>query len=301
MKNPKVSVIIPTYNREKFLERAINSVLSQSLKDYEIIIIDDASTDNTSNIVKSEYPKLKLITLKQNKGAAVARNEGIKKAKGKYIAFLDSDDIWHKNHLKILVKELEKNPDAILSYCDYVEIKENKKTIYHKEPINKKDLKYSMLFGTFITSLSLVVISKDKLIKAGLFNESLRISEDAELYLRLLNHGKFIHIKEILTTKYSQHDNLIHNYKLYTKEKSKEIDIVLSKKENKKYKHLKNKLKAHHLLTLAEYKIMKEKDIYAVSYLIISSLKHSIYRTTAELSKLILNGFNQLLKKIKIK
>jgi len=92
-KNPTVSVIIPTYNRAHTIGRAIKSVLNQTYQDFEIIVVDDGSTDNTEEVVKSFRDKrIRYIQHKKNKGAAAARNTGIKSAKGKYIAFQDSDD-----------------------------------------------------------------------------------------------------------------------------------------------------------------------------------------------------------------
>ena len=97
MKNPTVSVIIPTYNRAHLVGRAIKSVLNQTYRDFEIIVVDDGSTDNTKDIIKEFQKKdkrIKYIPYEKNKGGSAARNTGIKAAKGEYIAFLDSDDEW---------------------------------------------------------------------------------------------------------------------------------------------------------------------------------------------------------------
>ena len=99
-----VSIITPSYNSEKFISMTIDSVLRQTYRNWEMIIVDDASTDNTCTIIYDYCKKdnrIKLIRLKKNSGAAVARNRAIEKSKGKYIAFLDSDDIWLPEKLKI--------------------------------------------------------------------------------------------------------------------------------------------------------------------------------------------------------
>lgn len=101
--NPLVSVIIPTHNRAKYLQRAVNSVLSQTFKDFEIIIVDDASSDNTKEILeelKRQGLRIKSFRLDQNRGAQVARNKGIKASCAKWIAFLDSDDEWLNRKLE---------------------------------------------------------------------------------------------------------------------------------------------------------------------------------------------------------
>jgi len=114
MKND-ISVIIPTFNRADFLRKAIESVLSQTYRGFELIVIDDGSTDNTYEIV-SEF-KNNIVYIKQkNIGAASARNTGIKRAKNKFLAFLDSDDCWDKEKLAIQIDEMQKNPSYLVSH-----------------------------------------------------------------------------------------------------------------------------------------------------------------------------------------
>lgn len=109
----KVSVIIPTYNREKTIKRCIDSVVNQSMPPYEIIVVDDGSTDKTLKILNEHFKDIKII--KQNhQGAQVARNAGILAAQGEYIAFLDSDDEWLADKLEVQVRELIRKPDAVI-------------------------------------------------------------------------------------------------------------------------------------------------------------------------------------------
>ena len=110
----KISVIIPTYNRILFLKRSIDSVLAQTLQPYEIIIVDDGSSDGTSAMIKKNYPNLKLIC-QENKGVSAARNIGVKASSGDWVCFLDSDDEWKKNKLSEQNIALEKN--ATYSFC----------------------------------------------------------------------------------------------------------------------------------------------------------------------------------------
>ncbi|MCK5595776.1 glycosyltransferase family 2 protein, partial [bacterium] len=111
----KISVIIPAFNRANLLKKAIESVLSQTYQGFELIIVDDGSTDNTYEIV-SEF-KNDIIYIKQeNRGAAAARNTGIKRAENKFLAFLDSDDCWDKEKLAIQIDEMQKNPSYLVSH-----------------------------------------------------------------------------------------------------------------------------------------------------------------------------------------
>ena len=124
--NPKVSIITPVYNAEKFILATINSVISQTDNDWELIIIDDFSSDNTLKILESFMcidSRIKLVRLDHNSGAAVARNKGIEYAKGRYVAFLDSDDQWLPNKLEKQISFMEKNQYPF-TYTSYNKINE---------------------------------------------------------------------------------------------------------------------------------------------------------------------------------
>jgi glycosyltransferase involved in cell wall biosynthesis len=143
MKNPKVSIITPTYNGEKFIERAIKSVLWQTFKDWEMIIVDDGSKDNTVEIVKKYVEqdlRIKLIELKENTGGpAIPRTIACKEAKGDYIAFLDQDDLYYPEYLELKIKYLDENPKVTILYSLAWSFDENNKKIINVEwggPVN---------------------------------------------------------------------------------------------------------------------------------------------------------------------
>jgi glycosyltransferase involved in cell wall biosynthesis len=151
----KVSVIIPTYNRANLITEAINSVLMQSCKDIEIIVIDDGSTDNTSKVLKTFWDRIRYIKQK-NTGAGAARNRGLKEANGRYIAFLDSDDIWLDFKIELQVAIMEKLPEIGLLFSDFYIRKESGELIpsalrtWQKRPerwenIYEKSINYSSL------------------------------------------------------------------------------------------------------------------------------------------------------------
>ena len=114
---PKVSVIIPTYNRENFVVKAIDSVLCQEFKDYEIIVVDDGSTDNTKKNLKRYGDKIKYI-YQDNSGVSVSRNTGIKYSTGEWLAFLDSDDEWMPDYLLTQIEKANENPDICMQTTD---------------------------------------------------------------------------------------------------------------------------------------------------------------------------------------
>ena len=128
MGTPVLTVIIPVYNGERFLGAAIESVLHQTFQDYELIVVDDGSTDKTSNVVDAYKGRLKFLT-QSNSGQASARNLGFRCSSGEYLAFLDADDLWYPNMLETEVMALEENPKSGLVYSDLDIIDENAKVV----------------------------------------------------------------------------------------------------------------------------------------------------------------------------
>lgn len=167
---PLVSIILPTYNREKFLPRAINSVVNQTYQNWELIIVDDRSTDNTEALVR-EYMKqdqrMRYIKNTHKKGCGGSRNQGIEVAKGEYIAFLDDDDEWKEYHLKDIVEEFGKNEDVDWIYADIERVKDG-------EVVTKSSIKQLWKGRSkFITTKrgSLIILSKKNLLTNILKNE----------------------------------------------------------------------------------------------------------------------------------
>lgn len=181
---PKVSVIIPTYNRAHILREAIGSVLSQSYNDLELIVVDDGSTDETKVIVSSYVPKLAYI-YQERQGVSAARNRGIECAQGDYISFLDSDDLWLKDKLYLQMKFMENHTEALICYTEEVWIRKGVRV----NPM-KKHRKYSgMIFEhclpLCIISPSSVLIARRLLENVGVFDEELEACEDYDLWLRI--------------------------------------------------------------------------------------------------------------------
>jgi len=206
-----ISVVIPTFNRLIYLERAIKSVLNQTISVNEIIIVDDGSDDGTSEFIHSNYPNLKYI-FQSNSGVSAARNTGIKAASSNWIAFLDSDDAWVANKIQKQITELELNPEMNFCHSNEIWIR-NGKEIKQKNTHKK--------FGGFIfnkcldkcrISPSTVICRRSLLIKLNGFDEDLAICEDYDLWLRITSNNPVIYIEKPLIIKYGGHqDQLSRN------------------------------------------------------------------------------------------
>lgn len=199
----QISVIIPTFNRAQFTLRAIQSIQTQSIHVNEIIVVDDGSTDNTKKLLTNENITYIYQT---NQGVSQARNRGIKAAKHNWIAFLDSDDIWHEDKIKEHISLHVNNPDLLASYTAEKWIR-NGKVIQLKTHQQKEE-------PTFLNSLSLCKIGvstffchKKIFDDIGLFDENLKVCEDYDLWLRILQKYEIKLIDKQLITKYAGHEN----------------------------------------------------------------------------------------------
>ncbi len=182
---PRVSVIIPTFNRSKKVVRAIESVLTQSLKDFEIIVVDDGSVDNTAKALSKYMSLIKYIRQPVNKGVSAARNIGIKSATSPWIAFLDSDDYWLKEKLYVQMEFINKNPDTVACQTEEIWIRNGRRVNpknKHKKPsenIFKESLKLCLV------SPSSVILKESLFKDVGLFDETFPAAEDYDLWLRI--------------------------------------------------------------------------------------------------------------------
>jgi len=212
MKNKsKVSVIIPTYNRANLLHRAIKSVLNQTWQDLEIIVVDDGSTDNTEEDVKRfGDQRIRYIRHKKNKGSAVARNYGIKIARGEYIAFQDSDDEWLPEKIEKQMEIFKTAPSKIgVVYTGLWRIENNKKIYIPSSEISKKegDIHNALFIKNFVT-LPSAVVKKECFKTVGLFDENLPRLQDWDLWIRISKHYQFKFIDEPLVISYYTPDSI---------------------------------------------------------------------------------------------
>lgn len=211
--NPKLSVIIPTYNRENYIKSSIDSVLGQTFQDFEIIVVDDESSDKTRDIIRPiSDPRLRYIQIKHSGFPSVVRNRGLIEAKGEYISFLDSDDILFPNALKRLSQYLDLHKDVGMVYSNFKPIGDIPTDFYIKLSKNKKMKKTGYVFRdllliNFILCLG-VLIRKSCIETVGRFDENLRVMEDYELFLRIANKYEIHYIDETLSGFRSHKDHI---------------------------------------------------------------------------------------------
>ena len=203
---PNISVIVPAYNCAQYLPEAIKSILGQTYQDFEIIVIDDGSTDHTRAIVEEyqkRYPEKIRYIYQENQGLACARNAGLRNARGEYIALLDADDQWLPERLEAGVRALEIDNGIGLVHSDTIIISKE------EGPLNKKWKKKYKMSGHIFLSLFLrkthiscptVLFRKECCARVGLFDENLtRLGcEDRELWLRIAQKYKIVYINKIL-------------------------------------------------------------------------------------------------------
>ncbi|GAA0241172.1 glycosyltransferase family 2 protein [Haladaptatus pallidirubidus] len=215
---PTVSVIVPTYNRAHSLPRTVESVLSQTLEDLELIIVDDASADNTAEVVASyDDDRIRFFKHEENQGASAARNTGIEHAEGKYMAFLDSDDVWLPTKLEKQVLTLEmRSDDWIAAYCKAETVHpdgQNPVIKWATQLISRrnktegaeggKELIGPLLSDSLHTSAgSTLLVTSEVARKINGFDESFDRFQDPEFLIRVLKHGKLACVDETLLLRY---------------------------------------------------------------------------------------------------
>lgn len=189
---PIVSVVLPVFNGEKTIRATIDSVLAQTFSDFELIIINDGSTDSTLEIV-SQYQdsRLKVFSY-SNAGLSATRNRGISLASGEYIACIDADDLWLVSKLEVQLNALKNNPEAVLAYSWTDFIGESGQVTHSGSHAKWSGYVYEqLLIQHFLESGSNALIRKSILEKVGLFDESLKAAEDWDLHLRIAAHYPF--------------------------------------------------------------------------------------------------------------
>ncbi len=196
-KQSLVSIILPVYNAEKFVEETINSILNQTYSNIELIIVEDCSTDNSLNIIKKFSDKrIKVFNFKENKGVAIARNYGVDKSEGEYLAFIDSDDIWKKDKLEKQMDFLQKNTQCNFVFSSYELINESGKK-RNQIIYSQKEVDYKFILRNTIISTPTVLLKKSGFTDISF--ENISTAEDYSLWYKLLRDGEIAYgIKEPL-------------------------------------------------------------------------------------------------------
>ena len=207
---PLVSIIVPTYNSEKYILETIESVKQQTYKNWELIIIDDCSKDKTQEILENEKrdKRIKIINLTKNSGAGIARNIGIKEAKGRYIAFLDSDDIWNEKKLEKQVEFMEINKYEF-TFTDFHRINESGEIIKKLKVPKVTTYSKNLYYNTIQTSTA--IYNQEKLGK--IYFPEIRKRQDYGLFQKILEETKGYGLNEDLMTYKVRKESLSFNKK----------------------------------------------------------------------------------------
>lgn len=214
--SPRVSVVIPTYNRAEYLSRAVNSVLAQSLEDFELIVVDDGSEDETPFVVQQFCDsRIRLLSLGRNCGANHARNIGIQAARGEWVAFLDSDDEWLPGLLEQKVARTRETLDTraavVLCLCEQREGK-SRHTMPSSGLLEEGDVFDHLLLGRRPSTTSACVARKSALLEVRGFDARWSSHHEVDLWLRLARAGyRFLAVNEVLVTKHNHPGARISN------------------------------------------------------------------------------------------
>jgi glycosyltransferase involved in cell wall biosynthesis len=196
---PLISVIVPTYNRSRYLVTAVEGVFAQTYESLEIIIVDDGSTDDTPQALKPYSGRVRCI-YQENRGVSAARNRGILAAQGELLAFLDTDDVWLPQKIERQMACLERRPTAGLAHTDALYLHgDSDRTSKRPDIVHScdGDCYANLFFGNRIVTSS-VIVRRQCLEKVGGFDETIRYAEDYDLWIRLARHFEFAYCNEAL-------------------------------------------------------------------------------------------------------
>lgn len=210
MKQPLVSVILPTYNRAWALKTAIDSVLFQNYPNIELIVIDDGSRDNTEELLKGYKNQIRVLT-QENAGVSAARNRGIEKSRGEFIALLDSDDSWDRRKISCQMDFFMANSEALICQTQEVWIRNHKRVnpkIKHKKP---SGMIFEQSLHLCLVSPSAVMMKREIFEQKGYFNEKFVVCEDYDLWLRISSTIPVFLIDKPYTIKNGGHKDQLSN------------------------------------------------------------------------------------------
>lgn len=206
--SPKISIIVPCYNAEKHLPRCFSSVFAQGFEDWELIAIDDGSSDSTLSWLTAITDPRVRIHAQPNGGVSSARNAGLALARGTYVAFLDSDDTWSSNFLEKMLAAMETEPDVGLAYCGWQNIGlAGPRSVPFIPPDYEQSDKRAKLLASTRWPIHACVTRLDLVLKAGGFNTSFAVGEDFLLWLEIGSFYRVLLVPEVLA-QYIHHDGV---------------------------------------------------------------------------------------------
>ncbi len=204
---PQVTVILPTWNRAKWLKISIESVLSQTFQDFELIVVDDASTDSTGKFLESYSGKIRTILLPENLGVSAARNTAIVQSDSRWIAFLDSDDFWHAEKLEKQIKQTRFFPEYQIHFTDEIWIRNGIRVNPKYKHRKREGWIFKPSLALCLMAPSTVMLHRELLERHGMFDDALPVCEDYDLWLRLTAYHPVVLLNEKLMTRHGGHSD----------------------------------------------------------------------------------------------
>lgn len=201
-KNPTVSVVIPVYNRGKFVGETVRSVLAQTYRDFEIVAVDDGSTDDSLAVLNSFAGDIQILRHPngENRGQSAAINLALRRIRGRYVAILDSDDLWAPEKLAVLVEYLEAHPEIGLVYSNgqWVDEEGNSKGVIYGASHEESSDPAKVLMNCYFALPSNSVVRREAYEKAGPFDESYRTAQDHDMAVRLAEVTRLAYVDRVL-------------------------------------------------------------------------------------------------------
>lgn len=231
--SPKVSVVVAAYNRARLLPETVESILQQRFRDFELIVVDDGSTDNTREVLESYRNRIRLYK-QENRGPSAARNLGIRHARGQWIAIQDSDDLCAPDHLEVLCDFVQKNPHYAMVFANgaYLGGPEHKRqTIIPEEKsrrLARKGVELTDLFDKSIVRLQAALISKESYLALGGLDETLRICMDLDLAFRFYMCYPMAYLESVVFYYRKHEGNIGRNQELRLLENIRVVEKLVS-------------------------------------------------------------------------
>lgn len=278
MYNPLISIIIPTYNRANLIGKTIESILTQTYSNWECIVVDDFSTDDTEQLLKqfsSKDSRIKYIKNERKKGAQGARNTGILKVQGKFISFFDSDDTMLPERLDKQVRYLQENTDIDVCTCYSHLVNDNDEITGAFVWITKGNILRQLLEGNTYVDYNSAVLRKETLEKSGLLDEECTSYQEWDTYINIAQYAKFGTLHELLINYHQRSSERISN----NKERSILGEAyIYSKYKNLFIEQLGKTIYINKLNNLAHSILTQGKDIQNKTISILPELKNIIFK-----------------------
>tara|TARA_B100000700_G_C14876952_1_gene776131 strand:+ start:302 stop:1123 length:822 start_codon:yes stop_codon:yes gene_type:complete len=204
---PLVSVVLPTWNRVEWLAQSINSVLEQTFTDFELFVVDDGSTDSTYEFLKNYHGKIRTIVFRENFGVSKARNTAISMSNSEWVAFLDSDDFWYPTKLQNQIDYFKLFPSCPIHFTDEIWIRNGKRVNPKKKHQKRDGWIFQPSLNLCLISPSSVILKRELFEIHGMFDETLPVCEDYDLWLRLTLRYRVAFLNQKLMVRYGGHSD----------------------------------------------------------------------------------------------